>query len=98
MKLFGVAYAMTAKNTLPCTACRYCIDHCPMELDIPRIIELYNDYVYTGGGFLAPMVIGALPDEKKPSACIGCRSCEAVCPQSIKISEMMTDFTERLKK
>ncbi len=96
--LFDIANAMTAKNTLPCTSCRYCTDHCPMELDIPNLIELYNDYIYSGGGFLAPMVVGALPDDKKPSACIGCRGCEEVCPQNIKISEMMSDFSERLKK
>ena len=34
--------------------------------------------------------------EKKPSACLGCRSCETVCPQQIKISEMMADFTAML--
>ena len=39
----------------------------------------------------------AYPEEKKPSACVGCRSCEAVCPQQIKISEVMKDFTEKLK-
>ena len=97
-KLFGVARDMTAKNTLPCTACRYCTEHCPMGLDIPKMIELYNEHVYSGGGFLAPMAIGAMPEEKRPSACIGCRACEAVCPQNIKISEMMSDFVERLKK
>ena len=31
------------------------------------------------------------------TACIGCRSCEQVCPQEIKISEAMKDFVERLK-
>lgn len=96
-KLFAVASAMTAKTTLPCTACSYCVSHCPMELDIPRMIGLYNEHVYSGGGFLAPMAVGAMPENKKPSACIGCRACEAVCPQNIKISEMMSDFAERLK-
>ena len=38
----------------------------------------------------------AIPKEKQPSACIGCRSCEAVCPQQIKISEAMADFTKKL--
>ena len=38
---------------------------------------------------------GALEDDKKPSACIGCRACEAVCPQQIKISKMMKDFAEK---
>jgi len=96
-KLFSVADAMTSKTTLPCTACRYCTTHCPMELDIPNLIDLYNEHVYSGGGFLAPMAIGSLPDDKKPSACLSCRACEAVCPQNIKISEMMSDFVEKLK-
>ena len=34
--------------------------------------------------------------EKHPNACIGCRSCEAVCPQQIKISEAMSDFAGKL--
>ncbi len=81
---------------LPCTACRYCTSHCPMELDIPKLLELYNEHSFSGGGFIAPMALSALPDDKKPSACIGCRSCEAVCPQQIKISEAMADFTAKL--
>ena len=67
-----------------------------MQLNIPQIIELYNEYVYFNGSYLAPMIIKSLPDDKKPSACIGCCKCESVCPQNIKISEMMKDFTERL--
>ena len=96
-KLFSVADTMTSKTTLPCTACRYCTTHCPMELDIPNLIDLYNEHVYSGGGFLAPMAIGSLHNDKKPSACLSCRACEAVCPQNIKISEMMSDFVEKLK-
>ncbi len=96
--LFDVARAMTSESTLPCTGCRYCTSHCPMQLDIPSLIELYNEHSYSGGGFLAPMAIDALPEDKKPSACLGCRSCESVCPQNIKISEMMSDFVEKLSK
>ncbi len=50
-----------------------------------------------GGGFIAPMAISALPDDKKPSACIGCKSCEAVCPQQLKIAEAMSNFVDLLK-
>ena len=95
--LYEIGYEMTHRTTLPCTACRYCTDHCPQELDIPRIIELYNEHVYSGGGFLAPMAMRAMPVEKKPSACVGCRACEAVCPQKIRISEMMAEFAAKLK-
>lgn len=84
-------------GTLPCTACHYCVSHCPQGLDIPKLLSLYNEHSFTGGGFLAPMALSAEPEEKKPSACIGCRSCEAVCPQGLKISEAMADFAEKLK-
>lgn len=96
-KLFDIAGKIMS-NSVPCTACRYCTEHCPMGLDIPRIIKLYNEYTYSGGGFLAPMSIGAMPEEKRPSACIGCRACEQVCPQNIKVSEIMSNFADKLKK
>lgn len=94
--LLGIADAMLGKNILPCTACRYCTSHCPKNLDIPDLLNLYNEHIFTGGGFIAPMALMALPEEKKPVACIGCRSCEKVCPQQIKISEAMTDFSKKL--
>ena len=92
-----IADEMTAVGTVPCTACHYCVSHCPMELDIPHLIALYNEHAFTGGGFIAPMALAALPEGKKPSDCLGCRSCEQVCPQQIKISEVLADFCEKLK-
>lgn len=85
------------KGTLPCTSCHYCVSHCPQGLDIPSLLELYNEHSFTGGGFIAPMALMAVPEDKRPNACVGCRSCEAVCPQQIKISEVMADFTAKLK-
>ena len=94
--LLSIAREMTRRTSIPCTACRYCTPHCPQGLDIPNLLELYNEYSFTGGGFIAPMRVGQLPVEKKPSACVGCRSCEAVCPQQIKISEALADFSSKL--
>jgi hypothetical protein len=93
--LLSVADGML-RHVLPCTACHYCTSHCPKQLDIPRLISLYNEHAFTGGGFIAPMALSTLPKEKWPSACIGCRSCEKVCPQQIKISEAMASFAEAL--
>ena len=96
-ELLEIADEILGKKALPCTACRYCTTHCPQGLDIPELIKLYNEHNFTGDGFIAPMALSAYPEEKKPSACVGCRSCEAVCPQQIRISEVMKDFTEKLK-
>ena len=94
--LLDIADSMTERTSVPCTACRYCTTHCPQGLDIPMLLELYNEHVFSGGGFIAPMRVAQLPDGKKPSACVGCRSCEAVCPQRIKISEALASFSARL--
>lgn len=94
--IHSIADSMVKKIVLPCTACHYCTSHCPRGLDIPGLLALYNEHCFTQGGFIAPMALSAIPAEKQPSACIGCRSCEAVCPQGIKISEAMADFTAKL--
>ena len=94
--LLGIAERMLSVGTVPCTSCHYCVSHCPMSLDIPHLLSLYNEHAYTGGGFIAPMALSALPHEKQPSACLKCRSCEQVCPQQIKISEVLADFSGKL--
>ena len=94
--LLGIAEKMLSKGTVPCTACHYCVSHCPQELDIPALLALYNEHAYTGGGFIAPMALSALPEEKRPQACLQCRSCEQVCPQQIKISEVLAVFSAKL--
>ena len=89
---------MLGRRTVPCTACRYCTDHCPMGLDIPKLLELYNEAMVTGGdgGFIPSMYVSTLPEDKRPDACVGCGSCAAVCPQRIDIPGTLADFASRL--
>ena len=94
--LLDIADGMVKKIAVPCTACHYCVSHCPQGLDIPHLLCLSNVHRFTGGGFIAPMALSAISKDKWPSACIGCRSCEVVCPQQIKISEVMADFAAKL--
>ena len=94
--ILALAADMTG-SMIPCTTCRYCTEYCPQGLDIPRLIKLYNEHAFTGGGFIAPMALSKIDADKQPQNCLGCGACEAVCPQNIKISEVMADFTRRLK-
>ena len=91
-----VAAAMTRKTSVPCTACHYCVSHCPQELDIPELLALYNEHACTGGGFIPTMRVQILPEDKRPGACVGCGSCEAVCPQRIQVPKFLADFAEKL--
>jgi len=94
--LTNIGKQMVSKIALPCTSCRYCVSHCPQQLDIPTLLGLFNEHSFTKNGFIAPMALMAFPDDKRPSACIACGQCEAVCPQQIGISKALADFTRRL--
>lgn len=96
--LLGVADDMVRSNVLPCTACRYCTSHCPVGLDIPMLLALYNEHKLTNGGFIAPMMLGTLPEDERPAACIGCGTCSSVCPQQIDIPTALADFAAMLEK
>ncbi len=81
---------------VPCTACSYCTEGCPMELEIPRIIAAYNGV--KNGGHMARYN----PDEADPSLdprrCAGCGACASICPQNIAIPDIMTEFAAMLGK
>ncbi|MBR3052612.1 MAG: aldo/keto reductase [Firmicutes bacterium] len=88
--------AETLKKGGPCTACRYCCDGCPMELDIPMLLAGYNDMKFAGG-MTVSMQMDGTPEEKWPDKCIGCGACASVCPQHIEIPEVLSEFSEMLR-
>jgi len=93
--LYEIASEM--KNSLPCTACRYCCAECPKALDIPMLLGHYNEVRFSSG-FNIGMRMDAVPAEKLPSACIGCGKCSEICPQNIDIPLAMKEFAEALSK
>ena len=93
--LFAAADKM--KNSIPCTACRYCCDGCPQQLDIPDLLHKYNQ-LRTGSGSTIKMQLDAVPANKWPHACLGCGACAAVCPQKIVIPDELAAFAAELDK
>ena len=79
------------KNSVPCTACRYCCTGCPMELDIPDLLAEYND-LRVQFSHTPMMRLENLPDDKKPHACLGCGACAQICPQGIDIPGVLADL------
>lgn len=95
--LTDIARQMGSRGTIPCTGCRYCTEYCPMGLEIPKLLEMYNQNLSTGPrDFISNMYLDSLPAQKLPSACVACGSCAAVCPQGIDIPGALAAFAQRV--
>ena len=81
------------KKGVPCTACRYCCEGCPMELNIPYLLSCYNDYKFASS-LSSSMRLDALDPDKLPSACIGCGQCTHACPQGIDVPAALAELSE----
>lgn len=95
--LLAIADDMQKRVFAPCTACKYCLPECPKRLDIPYILEAYNQLALEQGQWGRPRAFEDYEDHQLPSACIACHRCERQCPQSIKIAEIMAKFTAKME-
>jgi len=75
--------------TIPCTACKYCLDECPENIEISTCFSLYNDAKRGGASWNLQGLYGAIPDGQRAGDCIACGACVARCPQHIDIPEKL---------
>ncbi len=84
---------------IPCTACRYCCDGCPMQIDIPRVLAAMNLKLANGQLEEAreayAQAIGE-PGAGSAADCIACGQCEGACPQHLPIVQHLADAAEQL--
>lgn len=90
--------ALDSIERIPCTACRYCTGGCPMQINIPEIFAVMNEYKLYGNLDKAKRHYaqfgeggGSLAD-----ACIRCGQCEGACPQHLPIITYLEEIAAAL--
>ena len=85
-----------ADISIPCTACRYCVEDCPMDIPIPDYFGIYN----AAKKAIRDKDDAELEAQKekyaelaashgKASDCIECGMCEEHCPQFLPIRKYL---------
>lgn len=86
-----VCAILRSQDIIPCTACQYCIEHCPKEIAIADLFACMNAKTLSGQRPTDDAYDLLTKNGGKASACIKCGSCEAVCPQHLPIRRLLED-------
>ena len=91
-------------KSIPCTSCGYCIEDCPQKINIPKVLEAYNQKMIHNDipGAMQRYQFAVILDDLsgaggKASDCTACGNCENVCTQHIKIIENLKTISDELE-
>ena len=74
-------------SSVPCTACKYCHNDCPIGINIAECFSLYNEVKRSGveSDWNRSLMYNVLPEGTRAADCTSCGACLAHCPQGIDI-------------
>lgn len=87
------------QDLIPCTACRYCVDGCPMQILIPDMFAAMNANKHFDNfnpKFYYHNVL--TKDHGKASECIKCGLCEHSCPQQLPIRDLLEQVAQTFEE
>ena len=82
---------------VPCTNCRYCVDHCPKGILIPDLLKIYNEYKTDAAGAWRLARLKNSDSLMNPAECISCGLCTRQCPQNIEVKKYLKEMTEDMQ-
>ena len=83
---------------IPCTACSYCTDGCPMSIPIPDYFTLYNADKKHDSPASRDKYDAIAEKFGRASACVECGQCEGVCPQKLPIIENLKKVAKHFER
>jgi predicted aldo/keto reductase-like oxidoreductase len=83
-------------SPIRCTDCKYCLP-CPSGVNIPRVLEIYDDLMMYGDDTWANWAYNILlPEDARGNMCIDCGECLEKCPQKIEIPDWLAQIHKTL--
>ena len=86
------------RTVIPCTACHYCTDGCPMNIPIPEIFHIANHQRGNEAFRGRREYTIATTDKGKASDCVECGQCVNACPQQIEVIKRLKECAERFER
>ena len=93
-----VCSVIRSMHLIPCTACRYCIDGCPKNINIPNLFSCLNAQQFHHDWNASHYYAVHTANGGKASDCIGCGKCEKACPQHLRIRELLKTVVKEFEK
>ena len=81
-------------QSIPCTACHYCVEGCPMGIPIPEIFTVANRRKGSPHFRTVREYTIVTQDKGKARDCIQCGQCEGACPQHLPIISLLEKCRE----
>ena len=86
------------QETIQCTACRYCVDGCPMSIKIPDLFSCLNGKKIWDSWNYGLYYRALTKEGGAPTSCIECGACEEACPQHLPIRDLLKEVAQEFEK
>ena len=86
------------QKRISCTACKYCMEVCPVQIPIPRLFACMNDksaFNDWNSSYYYKIHTKNAPGAKD---CIKCGKCEEICPQHLPVRELLEQVAKEFEK
>ncbi|MBR1617385.1 aldo/keto reductase [bacterium] len=93
-----ISKIVQSQGEINCTACKYCMEVCPKNINIPASFSLYNQYKVVKNKMMFGVYYDTLSENEKPDKCIKCGLCSKNCPQNLNIPKLLVQIADEYKK
>ncbi len=93
-----VVKIVRAQPLISCTDCKYCVERCPLSIQIPTVFAAKNAKTKLNLWRSGMLYQNAREEGTHPTECVKCGSCEAACPQKLPIRELLESISAEFDK